>query len=247
MIKFFRRIRQQLLTENKFSKYLLYAIGEILLVVIGILIAIQINEWNRDRKLYQVELESYQLIITDLKKDSTLFKTYQVNYSNFLDTYFQINKIKKGQGSFKNLLPDYLVMNIEFNPVTQKNHQASIEKLRNGKIREQINNYFRRLSQVAQATDEFNDLVVQESRPFFLKENNVFDNARVFDNNDKTFPPLKRVSTIDTLKLKETFNHDYFLPILSELRMSIGFYLASLDRSIEENHRLIQDLQSRLK
>ncbi len=50
MILFFRKIRQGLLTENKFSKYLLYAIGEIILVVIGILIALQINNWNEDRK-----------------------------------------------------------------------------------------------------------------------------------------------------------------------------------------------------
>ena len=50
MIKFFRRIRQQLLTENKFSRYLIYAIGEILLVVIGILLALQINNWNENQK-----------------------------------------------------------------------------------------------------------------------------------------------------------------------------------------------------
>jgi NADH:ubiquinone oxidoreductase subunit 6 (subunit J) len=50
MIKFFREIRQQLLTENRFSKYLLYAIGEIVLVVIGILIALQINNWNEAKK-----------------------------------------------------------------------------------------------------------------------------------------------------------------------------------------------------
>ena len=50
MIKFFRKIRQRLLTENKFSKYLIYAIGEIVLVVIGILIALQINNWNEQRK-----------------------------------------------------------------------------------------------------------------------------------------------------------------------------------------------------
>jgi hypothetical protein len=53
MIKFFRKIRQNLLVENRFNKpaspagrYLLYAIGEIILVVIGILIALQINNWN---------------------------------------------------------------------------------------------------------------------------------------------------------------------------------------------------------
>lgn len=49
MIKFFRQIRQKLLTDNKFSKYLLYALGEIFLVVIGILIALSINNWNQNR------------------------------------------------------------------------------------------------------------------------------------------------------------------------------------------------------
>jgi len=63
MIKFFRRIRQQLLTENKFSKYLLYAIGEIILVVIGILIALQINNnnnYNEQRKIEREYLISLQ-------------------------------------------------------------------------------------------------------------------------------------------------------------------------------------------
>ncbi|MGB5318748.1 DUF6090 family protein [Eudoraea sp.] len=55
MIKFFRRIRQQLLKENNLSKYLLYAIGEIVLVVIGILIALQINNWNQENKESLVE------------------------------------------------------------------------------------------------------------------------------------------------------------------------------------------------
>ena len=50
MIKFFRKIRQKLLVENRFNKYLIYAIGEIILVVIGILIALQINNWNENRK-----------------------------------------------------------------------------------------------------------------------------------------------------------------------------------------------------
>ena len=50
MIKFFRNIRQTLIMENKTSKYFKYAIGEIVLVVIGILIALQINNWNEQRK-----------------------------------------------------------------------------------------------------------------------------------------------------------------------------------------------------
>ena len=50
MIKFFRKIRQNLIMENNIGKYFKYAIGEIILVVIGILIALQINNWNEERK-----------------------------------------------------------------------------------------------------------------------------------------------------------------------------------------------------
>jgi hypothetical protein len=72
MINFFRKIRQNMLTENKFSKYLLYAIGEIILVVIGILIALSINNWNTQR-LNKNEEQSYlKAIKADIKKDSLL-------------------------------------------------------------------------------------------------------------------------------------------------------------------------------
>ena len=72
MIKFFRHIRKSLLMENKTSpndsggrvgKYFKYALGEIILVVIGILIALQINNWNQDR----LEQKREQKILTDLK------------------------------------------------------------------------------------------------------------------------------------------------------------------------------------
>ena len=58
-----------MLTENKFSKYLIYAIGEIILVVIGILIALQINNWNENRKLRLAELETLSEIQTGLNQD----------------------------------------------------------------------------------------------------------------------------------------------------------------------------------
>ena len=69
MIKFFRKIRQNLLSEGKTGKYLKYAIGEILLVVIGILIALSINNWNQSLKQNIAENEFLQGIKTDLKKD----------------------------------------------------------------------------------------------------------------------------------------------------------------------------------
>jgi hypothetical protein len=67
MIKFFRKIRQNLLSENKFSKYLLYAIGEIFLVFIGIAMALQFNNWNEDRKTRKKEQQVLTEIISDLE------------------------------------------------------------------------------------------------------------------------------------------------------------------------------------
>ena len=58
MIKLFRKIRQNLLFENKFSKYLIYAIGEIALVMIGILLALQVNNWNQ-LKQHKSELSNH--------------------------------------------------------------------------------------------------------------------------------------------------------------------------------------------
>ena len=72
MIKFFRKIRQRLLSENKFSKYLLYAIGEIVLVVIGILIALSINNWNEDRKLKELKKEYLYSLKRDLTSNLSL-------------------------------------------------------------------------------------------------------------------------------------------------------------------------------
>ena len=62
MIKFFRKIRQNMITDNKISKYILYAIGEIVLVVIGILIALYVNEWNQNRLLKFEEQKSLKFL-----------------------------------------------------------------------------------------------------------------------------------------------------------------------------------------
>lgn len=67
MIKFFGHLRMRLIPETKFSKYLLYAIGEIVLVVIGILIALQINNWNEKRKAEIEEVKILTVLLEDLK------------------------------------------------------------------------------------------------------------------------------------------------------------------------------------
>src|SRR5210317_788759 len=69
MIKFFRHIRQSLIMKNQTGKYLKYAVGEIVLVVIGILIALQLNNWNELRKERTVELSILNELLSDLHSD----------------------------------------------------------------------------------------------------------------------------------------------------------------------------------
>jgi len=94
MIKFFRKIRQNLLMENKTGKYFKYAIGEIVLVVIGILIALQINNWNENQKLEKTTEDYYTQLLDDLNNDiiSTQsiikeFSNQQKEYNNYISSY----------------------------------------------------------------------------------------------------------------------------------------------------------------
>jgi len=69
MISFFRKIRQKLLQENRVTRYLTYALGEIVLVTIGILIALQVNTWNESRKDNKLEKEYYCRLLEDAQQD----------------------------------------------------------------------------------------------------------------------------------------------------------------------------------
>jgi hypothetical protein len=93
MIKFFRKIRQNLLSEGKTGKYFKYAIGEIILVVIGILIALSINNWNQERvskdKAYSylnqiskdlsLDLQYYKIMINALSERSIIYDEFGKN------------------------------------------------------------------------------------------------------------------------------------------------------------------------
>lgn len=84
MIKFFRKIRHRLLTESKFSNYILYAIGEIVLVVIGILIALQINNWNDRKNQHQSDIEFLNNLKGEIILDTLAFSS-QIKWYNKLN------------------------------------------------------------------------------------------------------------------------------------------------------------------
>ena len=91
MLKFFRRIRQKLISEGNLKRYLLYAIGEILLVVIGILIALQINNWNEANKNKAAELKA----LIDLRNE------FEMNHNNLT---FVMDRKKKADKELREYL-----------------------------------------------------------------------------------------------------------------------------------------------
>ena len=93
MIKFFKKIRQKLLSENKFSKYLIYAVGEIILVVIGILIALSINNWNQN--------------LNQKEKEINLLKSLKINMERDLEEMNSFIKVQRKIYSSGKLLLDY--------------------------------------------------------------------------------------------------------------------------------------------
>lgn len=99
MIKFFQKIRYNLVSTNNTGKYFKYAIGEIFLVVIGILIALSINNWNENRKTRVTEITFLKNIKADLElnlkslNDFINIRKEAINSSNNVLDYFEGRKL----------------------------------------------------------------------------------------------------------------------------------------------------------
>lgn len=91
MIKFFRNIRQKALTDNRIGKYFTYAIGEIVLVVIGILIALQINNWKEEKRQEVSEKEFFDGLTKDLNRDSEVIKVTMNDIDRRLNSFDLLN------------------------------------------------------------------------------------------------------------------------------------------------------------
>jgi len=93
MFRFFRRIRKKLFENGKLRQYLLYAVGEIFLVVVGILIALQINNWNEGRKERKLEDEYLEKIALNIENDINQYNKIivaQQGYRNGVDSFLLI-------------------------------------------------------------------------------------------------------------------------------------------------------------
>ena len=93
MLRFFSKMRLKLAAENKVSKYLRYAVGEIVLVVIGILIALQINSWNQDRLNRKTEKDYIIRLSNEIKTDTAYFNSLKNLFEEKETSLIRILKI----------------------------------------------------------------------------------------------------------------------------------------------------------
>jgi uncharacterized membrane-anchored protein YhcB (DUF1043 family) len=90
MIKFFRHIRKSLISENKMSKYFKYAIGEIILVMIGILLALQVNNWNQNRIEKNEETEIIAKLHTEFQENKKNVEEFIEELNNEINSQIEL-------------------------------------------------------------------------------------------------------------------------------------------------------------
>lgn len=167
MLFILRKLRNKMLQKNKSTSYFLYAFGEIFLVVIGILIALGINNWNEGRINRQKEALLVKNIIEDLHIDAqNLDKALRElqDQMNVVD-----DLIAKAMDNDKTL--DYTYMGLvryssDFRPVTQRNHADIVSQLENDVTRNLLLNYFIKEDQVLDIFKEYWSIIHNVLRPY---------------------------------------------------------------------------------
>ena len=189
MINFFRKIRKKLADDNKPVKYLRYAIGEILLVVIGILLALQINNWNhkvQDEKLSNLY---YQELLLDVESDLEQLN-YRINYSErVMNSIYSLIEALQNK-SYATVNQDtlqyamnhyYRISGWQFNLNTYKELESSgnLRYIGNSKIRSAITDYVNLIEGRAIVRERYTEDIV--SRAFYI-DKYVF--TKFNDNNE---------------------------------------------------------------
>lgn len=184
MIKFFRKIRQNLIMENKTSKYFKYAIGEIILVVIGILIALQINTWNETRKEGIEENAILQNLHDEFSENKRIYNSNKVETETAKQIGYTIMSLMgKPEELLKKQHVDsllfYLLEHGEFRPsqntINDLIQSGRLRLLRNKKLKTLLYNWQSELEDTKVAFDRVelkvdNELIPYLSKHYALKD-----------------------------------------------------------------------------
>ena len=168
MIKFFRNIRQQLLGEGKTGKYIKYAFGEILLVMVGILLALQVNNWNENRKHHNEEKVFLSGIKSDLLKDKE-YIYYVLDYIEpKIEAYTALIKLEQQDYNTNKIQIDSLLSTYIFSP--QRTFYPVSESFQAAVAGNEINTYKRQ------------EVVQKIIKLYSSTYDRVVDNGEILDN-----------------------------------------------------------------
>jgi len=172
MIPFFRKIRKKMADDNRPLKYMRYAIGEIVLVVIGILIALQINNWNEERKNDASENQYYCLILDDLKMNHNKIQELIVASNNKVkvskELLLELNSGKKDKNFLLNKFLEafrgeaFVPRNVTFNDLVSS---GNIRLLKDDRIKNSLIQFYSEL----------------ENKVSHLKQNNQESSKQAFN------------------------------------------------------------------
>ena len=202
MIKFFRHIRQQLISENKTGKYFKYALGEILLVMIGILLALQVNNWNQNRKNNRLKTSYIKNLKEDLQKDSEYLKELDSinkaaeksgNYlANFLEhKTMEIDSIELAKSIvFTSFIPNITIITSTYNDLINSNN---INLFNDVKLKRLLDTYYIRNNWgellngriLKTAWYDYRDEMLKYHNPLLYKDFYALDYTSL--NNVKTY------------------------------------------------------------
>ena len=231
----FRRIRQGLLSQNRFSKYLLYAIGEIILVMIGILLALQVNNWNEGRMKLELEKEFLIGLKQDLNQDIIQAKEL-IN-----ERKIKLNIIKLLEPNFV-LDPQYRMQSIDT-------------------ISQDFSGLFRRESSFRSTDGTYKALIADgktsliSNKVLFQQIQGIYDISypRIYSIYDNF---KERESNLTSKYAYEKFNWNYNILMRTENRRIISdvanfheagqFYNVFLDRAIVEIQKVIDEINLEL-
>ncbi len=236
MIKFFRKIRQKLVSDHNFSKYLLYAIGEIILVVIGILIAIQLNDFNENNKERNREISFLQklkddlvLDVQELSQTDSILAVYQSNQD---EAYRLFLKAKTAEDIMKvDSLMDFSWNNITVNRKTYDEmlNTTGIYIIKNKVVLNQISDHYALIEKYRQFFKEINEDSRELRKYHFLYP---------FDFLIKHYKnPLVDKTRIDTMWIGD-YNSPTYLGLARFYRHVIGAVTGNKRRYI---HDIVQD------
>ena len=233
MIKFFRKIRQNLLSEGKLGKYIKYAIGEIILVVIGILIALQINNWNENRKQQSEIIDIYNQIALDLDNDISEFSFVIKYYDSIKPVYDAVLLDTRTV----DLLDDGLSRIMAGGPIINMN-KGGIERLKSITSKDSLSLYLIELYDTSTTLNTIEKKISDESHQV----------VNIFRDNYRWYPEWisKRITKDNSSEeLQDYFvnSQEYRRYVISSYQKLYNAYLPTLQFGIVE----LQNIRAAIK